>query len=263
MRASTETLLELSQVHPDWLTILEQALAAVDETYLESLVNETGWLPGIDRLLAAFRRDRDGLRYLLIGESPYPRRDSANGIAFYDAAVGDLWSPTGLSKAVNRATSLRNIVKTALLAEGLVERDRDGRITQQAIASLDKSRLIQTLPELFDNLERAGLLMLNATPVLHPGRKPAHEARYWLRFLDRLLALIEQRGPKPVTLLLWGKIANLIDTLPASTGYQKITCEHPYNMSFIDNSDMHHFFGNLEILSKARANPRRRDDSIF
>ena len=75
----------------------------------------------IDRLLAAFQRDRAGVRYLLIGESPYPRRASANGIAFYDAAVDSLWSEQGLSKAVNRATSLRNIVKTALLAEGLLQ----------------------------------------------------------------------------------------------------------------------------------------------
>ncbi len=117
------------------------------------------------------------MRYLLIGESPYPRRESANGIAFYDAAVGELWSDRGLSKAVNRATSLRNIVKTALLGEGLLQRDADGKITQDAIARLDKSGLIQTLPELFDNLASAGFLMLNATPVLHPERKPAVEAR--------------------------------------------------------------------------------------
>ncbi|MCP4390450.1 MAG: uracil-DNA glycosylase, partial [Gammaproteobacteria bacterium] len=166
-------LIDRARVHQEWREILQQALTSLDAEYIDSLSNDDCWLPGSDRLLAAFQRDRAGVRYLLIGESPYPRRESANGIAFFDAAVGKLWSDTGLSKAVNRATSLRNIVKTALLAEGLLQRGAGGKITQDAIAAVDKRRLIQSLPELFDNLEAAGFLMLNATPVLHPERKPA------------------------------------------------------------------------------------------
>ena len=245
-------LLDRSGVHDEWREILEYALAAVDADYLESLQRESGWLPGIDRLLAAFRRDRMGLRYLLIGESPYPRAASANGIAFYDAAVGELWSENGLSKAVNRATSLRNLVKTALLAEGRLRPDADGKVTQDAIRALDKTALIRTLAELFDNLEGAGFLLLNATPVLHPARKPALEARYWRDFLERLLEAIAARAERPVTLLLWGKIAALIEALPASRCFERLVCEHPYNLSFIDNPQMQHLFAELAVL-------RRRD----
>jgi uracil-DNA glycosylase len=232
------TLIDRSGVHHEWREILQNALSELQPDYVESLLHDGNWLPGSDRLLAAFRRDRAAVRYLLIGESPYPRAESANGIAFYDAAVGELWSDRGLSKAVNRATSLRNIVKTALLAEGHLQRDADGKITQDAIARLDKRPLIKTLPELFDNLEHAGFLMLNATPVLHPQRKPAVEARYWTDFLEQLLVLIAQRCPHRVTLLLWGKIAGLVEAMPASTGFDKIVCEHPYNISFIDNPEM-------------------------
>ena len=42
----------------------------------------------------------------------------ANGYAFWDAAVNELWSDNGLSKAVNRATSLRNFIKMLLVTEG-------------------------------------------------------------------------------------------------------------------------------------------------
>jgi uracil-DNA glycosylase len=248
--ALAETLIDRSGVHNDWRQILQQAFTALEPEYLESLLQDKNWLPGNDRLLAAFRRDRAGVRYLLIGESPYPRQESANGIAFYDAAVGELWSDSGLSKAVNRATSLRNIVKTALLGEGLLQRDADGKITQDAIARLDKSALIQSLPELFDNLEAAGFLMLNATPVLHPERKPAVEARYWRDFLEQLLALIAQQSAQSITLLLWGKIANLVNEMPASSCYDKLVCEHPYNISFIDNPDMLGLFAELRILQK-------------
>jgi uracil-DNA glycosylase len=212
---SIETLIQRAGVHEEWRGILAPALATLEPAYLESLVQDNSWLPGVDRLLAAFKRNRNDVRYLLIGESPYPRVESANGIAFFDAAVGSLWSEQGLSKAVNRATSLRNIVKTALLAEGYLQRDNAGKITQDAIAQLDKCDKIQTLTELFENLETAGFLMLNATPVLHPGRKPAQEARYWQQFLERLLALIDQNRSQRISLLLWGKIAELVEKMPA------------------------------------------------
>ena len=248
--SSIDTLIKRSGVHDDWRQILIESLSTLDSCYLGDLLQDGEWLPGVDRLLAAFQRDRSGVRYLLIGESPYPRRESANGIAFYDAAVDSLWSDQGLSKAVNRATSLRNIVKTALVAEGRLHKDADGKITQHAIAELDKHDLVQTLAGLFANLERAGFLMLNATPVLHPGRKPTLEARYWQEFLERLLMLIAANSVQRITLLLWGKIAKLVEDMPASENYDKLVCEHPYNISFIDNPDMLKLLAEVRVLQK-------------
>jgi uracil-DNA glycosylase len=250
--ADVDSLIARAKVHQEWQPILRQSLATLENDYVNSLLADDCWLPGMDFLLAAFQRDRNGLRYLLIGESPYPRRESANGVAFYDAAVDSLWSEQGLSKAVNRATSLRNIVKTALLAEGLLQRDNAGKITQHAIARLDKHGLILSLGEFFSNLERSGFLMLNATPVLHPERKPAQEAKYWLPFLDRLLTLIVQNSSTRITLVLWGKIAKLIETMPASRSYDQIVCEHPYNISFIDNPEMLQLFAQLRILQRVQ-----------
>ena len=248
-----DALMQRAGVHPEWREILGSALAGVDRDYLRSLLRDDSWLPGVENLLAAFRRDRQGLKYLLIGESPYPRRESANGIAFYDAAVGELWSEQGLSKPVNRATSLRNLVKTALLAEGHLQKDDDGKISQQAIAALDKRGLVRTLGELFDNLHAAGFLLLNATPVLHPERKPALEATYWQAFLERLLAAIAddaiaEQAREPPTLLLWGKIAQRVEAMPVSARYRKLVCEHPYNVSFIDNPSMQQLFARLTVL---------------
>lgn len=243
-----KTLIESSRVHPQWQSLLTEALSTLDKDYLQSLVDDTDWLPGIDHLLAAFRRNRADVRYLLIGESPYPRKQSANGIAFYDAAVGDLWSENGLSKSVNRATSMRNILKTALLANGHLNRDEDGKITQTNIARVDKSGLIQTMPELFDNLHSRGFLMLNATPVLHSQRKPAKEAIFWKDFLQSLLALLAESLDHQVTLVLWGKIAQSIEALPAANHYRKLVSEHPYNISFIDNLQMQKLFAELGIL---------------
>ncbi|MGD8350207.1 MAG: uracil-DNA glycosylase [Gammaproteobacteria bacterium] len=244
-----DQLLDRSGVHDEWRPLLAEALATISPAYLAALLHDRNWLPGPDRLLAAFRRDRRGLRYLLLGESPYPRRESANGIAFYDAAVGDLWSEQGLSKTVNRATSLRNIVKAALLAEDRLHRDADGKITQAAISRVDRHGLVQTLGEIFDNLESAGFLLFNATPVLHPERKPVVEARYWRDFLECLLASIHRHAQQP-RLLLWGKIAKLVEDMPSSRNFDRLVCEHPYNLSFIDNPDIHRLFAELRVLQK-------------
>ena len=149
---NVDELISASNVHSEWVDLLRNALNEMDATYLNELFLSPNWLPGIDLLFNAFRRDRSHVRYVLIGESPYPRQSSANGIAFYDAAVTDLWRDTGLSKSVNRATSMRNMIKTALVAEGYIEPDSDGRISQSSIAKVDKSSLVQTMPELFENL---------------------------------------------------------------------------------------------------------------
>jgi uracil-DNA glycosylase len=246
-----ERLMQLASVHPQWQQILADALATLDPAYLRSLLQDDNWLPGASQLLSAFKRDRLGVRYLLIGESPYPRRESANGIAFYDAAVGALWSEQGLSKPVNRATSLRNIVKTVLLAEGHLRKDDEGKVTQAAIAAIDKQPLIQSLDDLFRNLQQAGFLMLNATPVLHPERKPVLEARYWQAFLEQLLESIADQSAAQITLLLWGKIARQVESMPASRQYRKLVCEHPYNLSFIDNPQM------LELFARTAPMQRR------
>jgi uracil-DNA glycosylase len=250
MNASREAFISRANVHDQWRDILAEALQTVDDDYLTDLSQSENWLPGLNNLFSAFRRDRQNLRYILIGESPYPRAESANGIAFYDAAVNTLWSHTGLSKPVNRATSMRNILKTALLAEGFIEADSEGKISQASIARIDKSGLVQTMGELFLAFEARGFLMLNATPVLHQQRKPALEARYWLGFLERLLELLASPSESPITLVLWGKIAETIESLELSVNYQKLVSEHPYNLSFIHNPKMQDLFREIGVLRK-------------
>ena len=247
---SRDIVISRSAIHHEWQDILSDALEAVDADYLSQLVNCDTWLPGIDNLFSAFRRDRLGVRYVLIGESPYPRAQSANGIAFYDAAVDKLWSESGLSKSVNKATSLRNIIKTALLAEGYIAPGPQGRISQDSIAAVDKSDMLQTMGELFQALANNGFLMLNATPVLHPERKPSLEAKYWYGFLLRLLERLADSLDQTATLVLWGKIAEAIEPLEVSNRYQKLVCEHPYNLSFIQNPAMQSLFGELKLLSR-------------
>ena len=84
------TLLQTAKiaVHPDWYPCIEQAFAAMDPDYLLGLEQSDQWLPERQNMLMAFSQPLSAVRYVLLGESPYPRKQSANGYAFWDAAVG-------------------------------------------------------------------------------------------------------------------------------------------------------------------------------
>lgn len=237
----------LNNTHPSWRPGLEQALKQLNPTYLTSLAQSSDWLPGPQNIFNAFSLPVTAVNYVLFGESPYPRQESANGYAFWDNAVQELWSPTGLSKRVNRATSLRNILKMLLIAEGLLTPDQT---SQMAIAQLNKQGLIQTNQELFTHLLDHGFLLLNATPVLRPLSPPKQDAIAWAPFMQTILNFLLEQRPQ-VQFLLLGQIANTIDQLLAHhPDLHKIYAEHPYNLSFISNDSMLHFFKPLHLLRK-------------
>lgn len=220
--------------------MLQNALAAMDETYLKNLQEQESWLPGPKRILAAFSQPIDKLRFLLLGESPYPRAESANGYAFWDDAVTDLWSDQGLSKSVNRATSLRNMIKMLLLADGVLA---PHDLSQTAIAALDKRPFWKTGAELFQALLRQGFMLLNASLVYSPNQVNFH-AKQWQPFLGEILRQLATLQLS-VKLLLFGRIAAQI---PHATLYPCLRSEHPYNLSFITNVDVLAFFKPLRVL---------------
>lgn len=230
---------------PSWETSLVNALETMDQDYLQQLAHQTNWLPGPDNIFNAFNLAKPEVNYILLGESPYPRATSANGYAFWDAAVRTIWSDNGLSKPANRATSLRNFIKMLLVAEGSLSPES---VSQPAIAALDKTGYITLLDELFNNMIHKGFLLLNASPVLSdlPVTK---EAKFWLPFVQYILRAICSENPK-VTILLFGKIAQKLETILAELSCKKLISEHPYNVSFINNSEVIAFFKPLDLLKK-------------
>ncbi len=225
--------------HATWHTILLDALSVMDKDYLDELSMTTDYLPHQDALFAAFRAPLDKTRYLLLGESPYPREASANGYAFWDAAVTNLWSETGFSKPVNRATSLRNLLKMLLYARGDLRHD----FSQGAIAALDEKKYHQTLSGLFQTLLNRGFMLLNAS-LVYASNKVTYHAKHWARFMAVLLEKLALKKPE-IQLLLFGKIAG---KLSGHTAFDCLIAEHPYNISFITNPDVVQFFKPMDLL---------------
>lgn len=231
----------LDGCHTDWKDMLIKALEAMDKGYLHQLMDDSNWLPGAARLLAAFSVPLEKTQYILLGESPYPRPDSANGYAFWDNAVGSLWSSKGLSTAVNRATSLRHWIKMLLVARG---DSAANNTSQESIAKLDKSALVQTGEQLFLGMMDRGILLLNASLVYRENMVPYH-ARQWKPFMQSLFTQLAL-GKSTVKLILLGKIAETMAQGQLSVG---LVAEHPYNISFITNQQVIEFFKPLDLLS--------------
>lgn len=249
----------LDLVDASWRPILLAGLNAVHKSFPDYLpaLAEDNYLPNGGRLFAAFAQPLDAVRYVLVGEGPYPRPDSATGVCFMDGAVGSLWSEKGLSKQVNRATSLRNFMKMLLVADGhlsIAQTTGDALAGVSAQAQAAPSSVIQTLPDLQANLTAHGFLLLNAALVFRAHVPPVKEAKPWLPFLQTVLAALAdhaERGAKqPPALVLWGKIAVQLEALPEGARFPKKVSEHPYNLSFIANPVMQELFGAMHLLKK-------------
>lgn len=228
-------------------------MAAADPDYLPALAADQ-YLPTQGRMFAAFALPLDAVRYVLVGEGPYPRPESATGVCFMDGAVEALWSEKGLSKQVNRATSLRNFMKMLLVADGLLDIDNT---SGEALAQVSlKARaigspFIQTLTELQANLTRHGFLLLNAALVFRPHVPPLKEARAWQPLLREVFDALAKRKDVPLPqLVLWGKIAEQLNSLGITARFPSAISEHPYNLSFIGNRTMQQLFGPMQVLQK-------------
>ncbi len=238
----------LALAHPSWQPVLRKGLNAVAQAqpdYLPHLAIDS-YLPTGQRLFAAFAIALPEVRYVLVGEGPYPRAESATGVCFMDGAVDGLWSEAGLSKPVNKATSLRNFMKMLLVAEGKLDPDCTGGAAMAPVAAraaTDGS--IQTLAQLQHNLITQGFLLLNASLVFRAHVAPAVDARAWLPFLQTVLDALAAQGP---TLVLWGKIAEQLRKLPETARLPQVVSEHPYNLSFITHQEMQGLFRPLQLL---------------
>ena len=251
-----ESILDaLSLAHPSWRAHLLKGLDAVvraNPGYLPALAQDH-YLPTGQRIFAAFAQPLAEVRFVLVGEGPYPRAESATGVCFMDGAVGGLWCATGLSKPVNKATSLRNFMKMLLVADGQLDRASTGGLAMQPVAERAlENGAIGTLAELQDNLTRHGFLLLNAALVFRPHVAPVIEARAWLPFLQAVLAALADNADPAPTLVLWGKIAEQLKQLPETARFPQVCSEHPYNLSFINHAGMQELFGPMRLLQAGK-----------
>jgi uracil-DNA glycosylase len=251
------TILEtLQRADVSWRPLLIEgleAMMAATPDYLPQLAQDQ-YLPTEQRLFAAFALPLNQVKYVLVGEGPYPRAESATGVCFMDGAVGGLWSEEsggGLSKPVNKATSLRNFMKMLLVADGQLQLSNTAGDAMAAVSAQARSGAgshILTLADMQHKLTEQGFLLLNASLVFRSHVAPVKDAKAWLPFFQTVMAGLARQAATVPTMVLWGKIAELLSKLPVMKDFPQIVAEHPYNLSFIGNQAMHALFRPMRLL---------------
>ncbi len=230
-----------SRVDPSWQETLSQALMQLETSYLQFILENREYIPNAESIFNAFKTlPKERVKYILFGQDPYPRAASAIGYAFIDGAVREIFSAKGLSKEVNRATSLRNFIKMALVASGELSADNT---SQEAIAKIAKENLITTIAELKENFEKNGVLLLNSALLFTDKKSSTKHIKAWQPFTKHLLNAID----KSITLILFGNHAKEIRK-KFQPLQQSIELPHPYNISFINNKEAHTLFAPMELL---------------
>ena len=229
----------------DWQPVIERAYGKMEADYREFLEVNKAYIPDRENCFNAFRTlPRSEVKYILFGQDPYPRAESAGGYAFIDMKVKEIFSPTGLSREVNRATSLRNFIKMALVAGGYLSPEDT---SQAAIAKIDKTPLINTIEALRQNFEREGVLLLNTALIFTDKKSSARHIKAWRPFIESLLEAVAPQTPK---LILFGSHAQTLKrTLPLDA-FETVETEHPYNHTFITNESVLDLFRPMKLLEK-------------
>jgi len=235
----------LLDVDVSWLPVIRDVFGALEKEYQTFLKEDKGYFPTKENFFNAFKTlPKNKVKYILFGQDPYPRVESASGYAFIDKKVPTIFSASGLSKEVNRATSLRNFIKMALVAgKNLNAEDT----SQEAISRLDTTQMVDSIEALRLNFEKNGVLLLNTALIFTDKKSSAEHIRAWRPFMQALLQAIEAQKPK---LILFGAHAVELKKHLALENFECVEMPHPYNHTFISDEKALKVFAPMKLLEK-------------
>lgn len=176
------------------------------------LEREESFQPRKEDIFKVFTQDIKDIKIVILGMDPYPQEGVATGRAF--EVVAESWQ----SKNIN--SSLRNILKL-LYKTYINSEEYDIKKVREGIE--DGSFPIMPPQELFDNLEKQGVLWLN-TALTVETKKPGSHIKVWKGFSERLIKYIDENG-NDIIFFLWGGKAKGFSTYITNNRY--IYHNHP------------------------------------
>lgn len=140
------------------------------------------------------------VKVVIVGMDPYPSFNERDGIPQATGRsfeVSELFGQTWEYKI--KQSSLRNMLKSVYFNETKDE------CSMEELRNKISSEEFKIAPptEWFDNLEKQGVLFLNSTLTVKPGKAGSHK-KYWEPFRKILIPYLESQG---VTWMLWGNNA--------------------------------------------------------
>lgn len=185
-------------VDPEWARALEPVagrIAELGDFLREEVAAGRGYQPAGDRILRAFGRPLQATRVLVVGQDPYPTPGHAVGLSFSVAPDVRPLPP-----------SLVNIFKEYVEDLGLPE-PATGDLSPWA----DR-----------------GVLLLNRSLTVAPGRPNSHQGRGWEQVTEQAIRALAARGG-PLVAILWGR--NARNLKPLLRDVPAVESAHPSPLS--------------------------------
>jgi uracil-DNA glycosylase len=171
-------LVEKGLVAPDWaeaLAPVDEQIAAMGRFLRAEIAAGRGYLPAGEQVLRAFSRPLGDVKVLIVGQDPYPTPGHPVGLSF------------SVAPGVPPPKSLVNIFKELVDDLG-VPPPTSGDLTPWV---------------------DAGVLLLNRSLTVTPGRSASHRGRGWEPVTDQAIRTLAQRSKDgaALTAILWGRDA--------------------------------------------------------
>ena len=196
---------------------------------LEIIFNKIGdnYFPLKEDVLRFLNLDLDNIKYVILGMDPYPSSYIKSGKSIpiatgrsFEVKNLKLWSSSF------KQSSLKNIVKTVYFNEtGKIENWNKIKMEID-----DNNFLIKNPEEWFESLENQGVMFLNSSLTVKPG-KPGSHIFIWNNFMNDLIKYINGYNNN-IKWLVWGN--NALKRIDGLIDNKKIikSC-HPRNSTFI------------------------------
>ncbi len=226
---------------PFWYDRLSKLI--LENSDWETFLGESRELtfPKLDDTFKAINHLKDGAAKIIVfGQDPYPREESAVGIAFWDGRV-DSWESKKLSP------SLRNIFKSILINENLVKKET--KIAQ--MREVIKDNNIISPIEFFENSIKNGVVWLNSslTFTSKSTKDLKRHLKFWNPIVEEIISTLLESNDELI-FIFWGNKSKLfqkfINSCKTSCNYHFIENCHPMLNDFHKKNN----FSEIDTLTK-------------
>ncbi len=208
---------------PQWDALMTDETKEVLRAIEDSIGEE--YYPRKEKVLR-FLNMETPVKYVIVGMDPYPSFNERDGIPQATGRSFEVSELNGQGWDYKiRQSSLRNMLK----AVHYNETGEDCSMPELREAISSGAFKIARPTDWFDSLESQGVLFLNSTLTVRPGKAGSHQ-KLWEPFRKILVPYLDAMG---VTWMLWGN--NAQTEIPAYLGPEAkiLTAVHPRMQGFV------------------------------
>jgi uracil-DNA glycosylase len=217
-------------IHQSWSDFLSSDILHMIKVIENQL--EGRFYPERHRVLRFLETDASALKIIILGQDPYPEKGKATGRAFEVGGLNTWEEPF-------RQVSLKNIIRLIYKAEkGIADYDDIPKFSFISKEIKEGNFNIANPPDLFESLEKQGVLFLNTCFTVYPG-KPLSHTEIWHEFTKKLLSWLSNSSPDLIW-FLWGKNAQEFKTIIQSGKFYEsrhpMMCSKKYEDDFLKSN---------------------------